>query len=144
MEPFSRLLSELRARQVRFVLIGVGGANFWALDGAAIFRTKDRDLFLPPEPENLVRAWEACEACGLELTCSGEPLDRPRDDWLAERVVGLRALIWRPPRQGLLPSSLTIEGCRGPSPSPSASVAGLGSGREWREGRSVGLDGASI
>ena len=30
MQPFESLLSALHAREVRFVLIGVEGANFWA------------------------------------------------------------------------------------------------------------------
>jgi hypothetical protein len=46
---------------------------------------------LPPDPANLIRAWEAADACGLELTTSGEPLDRPRDAFLAQRVVARRA-----------------------------------------------------
>jgi len=44
------------------------------------------------DPDNLLLAWDVCEAAGLELTISGEPLDRPRDRWLAERVVENRAL----------------------------------------------------
>ena len=77
---------------MRFVLIGVGGANYYAHAGSAVFTTKDRDLFLPLEPGSLVACWQACEATGLELWSEREPLDRPRDRWLAERVVERRAL----------------------------------------------------
>ena len=77
---------------MRFVLIGVGGANYYAHAGSAVFTTKDRDLLLPLEPDNLVACWQACEATGLELWSEREPLDRPRDRWLAERVVERRAL----------------------------------------------------
>lgn len=90
--PFHELVRELDTRSVRYVLIGVGGANYYAHTAGLSFNTRDRDLFLPPDPENLLRAWTACEAAGLELTVSKEPLDRPRDLWLAERIVGLRAL----------------------------------------------------
>ena len=77
---------------VRFVLIGVAGANYYAPSGSASFATKDRDLFLPSDPDNLVRCWNACEAVGLDLWSGSEPLDWPRDRWLAERVAARRAL----------------------------------------------------
>ena len=57
-----------------------------------LFVTQDYDLFFPPDPDNLVRAWTACEDVGLELWSNDEPLDRPRDRWLAERVIARRAL----------------------------------------------------
>jgi hypothetical protein len=43
-----RLLPVIRAltgREVRFVVIGVGEANYWARGGSTVFTTKDRDLF---------------------------------------------------------------------------------------------------
>lgn len=73
-------------------MIGVGGANHYAPNPATYFKTQDRDLFLPLDPDNLLRAWQACEALRLDLTCSGGPQDSPRDLWLAERVVQNRAL----------------------------------------------------
>ncbi len=90
--PLAPLAAELATRAVRYVLIGVSAANMYGPHGQAVFITKDFDLFLPPEPENLVRSWEACERAGLELWIADEPLDRPRDRWLAERLVERRAL----------------------------------------------------
>jgi hypothetical protein len=78
---------------VRFVVIGVGGANLWARSGHTIFTTRDYDLFLPPDPENALRAWEAAESNGLLLFCGEEPLDRPRDLILANGIVERRALV---------------------------------------------------
>lgn len=92
MDPLGPLTKALQARAVRFVVIGVGGANYYALDGSSVFLTEDRDLFLPPDPENLVQCWAGCEAAGLELWSGDEPLDKPRDRWLADRVVEKRAL----------------------------------------------------
>ncbi len=74
------------------MLIGVGGANLYAPGGSAVFTTKDWDLFVPGDPENLVRCWAACEAASLALWSGDEPLDSPRDRWLAERVIERRAL----------------------------------------------------
>jgi len=90
--PLRALISALDAQRVRYLHIGVGGANYYAPDAGSFFSTRDRDFFLPPDPANLLRAWAACEACGLELTVTGEPLDQPRDLWLAERIVALRGL----------------------------------------------------
>lgn len=57
---------------------------------APLFLTQDFDLFLPPEPDNLVAVWDSGEASGVELWLHDEPLDRPRDHWLAERIVDRR------------------------------------------------------
>lgn len=90
--PFVDLVGELERRAVRYVTIGVWGANYYALSGSTVFRTEDRDLFLPPDPANLLRAWEACETTGFDLRVGREPLDYPRDLWLAKRMVLHRAL----------------------------------------------------
>lgn len=92
MDPITPLTLALHERSVRYVMIGVAGANLYAPDGQAVFTTKDRDLFLPPDPDNLVRAWAACEAAQLALRSGEEPLDFPRDRWLSERVIERRVL----------------------------------------------------
>jgi len=92
-EPFARLGATLNEAGVRFVTIGVAGANLWARSGHTIFTTRDYDLFFPPDPENALRAWQAADAAGLKLFCGDEPLDRPRDPFLAERIVERRALV---------------------------------------------------
>ena len=93
MEPFARLGAALNEAGVRFVTIGVAGANLWARSGHTIFTTRDYDLFLPPDPEDALRAWQAADAVGLDLFCGDDPLDRPRDHFLAERIVERRSLV---------------------------------------------------
>ena len=85
MDPFSVLARHLATQGVRYLVIGVWGANYYAGSGATVFTTEDRDLFLPLDPDNLVRCWEACSAAGLDLRSGTEPLNSPRDRWLAER-----------------------------------------------------------
>lgn len=92
MNPLVPLAKALQSRSVRFALIGVGGANQYALAGQDSFVTNDNDLFLPLDPDNLVRAWAACEEVGLDLWLGDEPLDKPRDRWLADRIVERRML----------------------------------------------------
>lgn len=91
-DAFTALVRELVRGEVRFVLIGVWAANYYATEVGELFRTYDQDLYLPPDAENLLRAWDTCEAAGLELLAGTEPLDRPRDLLLARRVAELRAL----------------------------------------------------
>ena len=90
--PIARLAHALAARGIRYVLIGVSGANLYAPAGQGAFVTRDYDLLLPLDADNLVGAWGACEAGALDLWLGDEPLDRPRDRWLAERVIERRAL----------------------------------------------------
>jgi hypothetical protein len=91
-DDFAALARVLVAGDVRFVVIGVWGANFFASTAGAVFTTEDRDLFLPPDPGNLVRAWDACEAAGFTLWAGDEPLDVPHDRVIADAVVARRAL----------------------------------------------------
>lgn len=76
---------------VRYAMIGVAGANYYARTSAQVFSTKDRDLFLPPDAPNLLRAWNASRESGYELWSGDEPLGEPLDPWLSERVVSTRA-----------------------------------------------------
>ena len=64
----------------------------WTPDNQPRFVTSDFDFFLPLDAKNLVNAWTACEAMKLDLWLGNEPLDRPRDLWLAERMIERRAL----------------------------------------------------
>lgn len=102
MDAFVHLLRTLREHDVRFVVIGVWGANFYAVDAGTAFTTEDRDLFLPLEPANTLRAWRACEDVGLSLWCGAEPLDIPRDDVVARAVVERRAAVRAADGKGLL------------------------------------------
>lgn len=87
MDSLAKLAQSLQANQVRFVVIGVWGANYYAQSGGTLFTTQDQDLFLPLDPENLLRAWQSCEGIDLSLWAGDEPLDSPRDLVLARAIV---------------------------------------------------------
>jgi hypothetical protein len=95
------LVAALNQAGVRCVVIGVAGANYWARSGHTVFTTRDFDLFLPADPANALKAWQSAEACRLDLFCGDEPLDRPRDLFLAERIVERRALVRATDGRGL-------------------------------------------
>ena len=92
MDPFTALAGALSAAGVRYLVIDVWGANYYAPSGHAMFMTLGRDLFLPADPDNLLEAWRVCETKGFRLFVGSEPLDTPRDGALARTVVGRRAL----------------------------------------------------
>jgi len=99
-EPFVSLVAALNHKRVRFLVIGVWGVNYYG-SGSTHFHTEDRDLFLPPDPANELKAWQACRGEGFELWCGDEPLGEPMDLVLAEQVVSRRALV-RADGHGLL------------------------------------------
>jgi hypothetical protein len=90
-DPFLRLVVKLAHLDVRYVVIGVWAANYYAQHGGQVFTTDDRDLFVPPNPANLLNAWKASRESGYELWAGDEPLGEPLDPWLAERVVSTRS-----------------------------------------------------
>ena len=92
MDRFTSLAGALSARRVRYLVIGVWGANYYAPSGSAMFTTLDRDLFLPADPGNLLAAWRVCRDNGFDLFARTEPLDEPQDSELARSVVERRAL----------------------------------------------------
>ena len=92
MDPFASLAGALSAAGVRYLVIGVWGANYYASSGTAMFTTLDRDFFVPADPGNLLEAWRVCEAKGFGLFAGSEPLDFPRDAALARAVVERRSL----------------------------------------------------
>ena len=111
MDRYTEVLGALSSAAVRYLVIGVGGVNYYTLEGHTLFNTEDRDLFLPPDPDNLLRCWQVCEAQGLDLTSRDEPLERPLDRWLAERVAEQRATIRAAgPQDVRLDLTLTMSG----------------------------------
>lgn len=125
------LLTNLTEAQVRFVMIGVGGANYYAMHGGLTFTTRDRDLFLPSDPQNERRAWEVCEQSRLQLWSGDEPLGQPLDDYLARKVVEQRALVTATGEAGLV-VDLTLV------------MAGFEFDTVWAEHRTFVVDGVEI
>ena len=125
------LIRALGARSVRFVAIGVWAVNQYAQDIREAFSTKDKDLFLPLDPENLVRAWAACESVGLDLWAGEEPLDQPHDLVIARAVVELRALTRAVDGKNLF-VDLTLV------------MAGFDFDTAWDQRRIFQLDGATL
>lgn len=89
-------MAALRGRGVEFVLVGVGGINFYARTPAEAFATLDLDVFLAPGVENLRRALGVLSELGYSFEAVREPF-RDIDDALVlgrilERGASLRAI----------------------------------------------------
>jgi len=91
MNAFADACRALVRDGVRFVVIGVWGANYYARTAGATLVTLDLDAFLPLDANNLVLAWKACESVGCTLWAGDEPLGPPTLE-LAGAVVAHRAL----------------------------------------------------
>lgn len=130
-EPLAPLARALLDRKTRFLLIGVSGANLYAPPLLPRFVTEDWDLFLPTDAGNLILAWAACEQAGAELWLGEEPLDQPRDSWLAERICAQHALTRVTGPEGLK-VDLTLV------------MKGFDFDEVWRERRVFLLDGIEI
>lgn len=87
MDQYHRTLGSLSQAGVRFVLIGVAGANYYAVPRIDLFATQDRDIFLPQDASNLLKAWLLLTETGWRLWSGGEPLGDPLDLELAESVI---------------------------------------------------------
>jgi hypothetical protein len=126
--PLARALND---QHVRYVVIGVAGANYWAHTAGVVFTTQDRDIFLPPDGDNLVAAWSACETAGCDLWLLDEPLDRPRDRWLADRIIE-RRMLTRAMTAAKLQIDLTLV------------MKGFDFDQVWRDRRVFVVDGVEI
>jgi predicted nucleotidyltransferase len=89
-EPASglaRALSALARAGVDFVVVGVGGINFYARTPAQSFATLDLDALLRPAVENLRLALSVLDELGFEFEAGGEPFVDPTDPSVLARVI---------------------------------------------------------
>jgi predicted nucleotidyltransferase len=84
---YSRALAALARGGVRFVLVGVGGINFYAKSGSQAFMTLDVDALLAPTVENVSRAFDVLAELGFGFEAGGEPFVDLRDDLVIRRIL---------------------------------------------------------
>jgi len=73
-------LAALADAGVDFVLVGVGGINFYARDPAQAFATLDVDVLLAPRVANLRLALKTLALLGFQFESGGEPFIDIGDD----------------------------------------------------------------
>ena len=70
---FARALAALREAGVEFVVVGVGGINFYARTPGEVVATIDLDTLLRPAVENLAAALQVLSGIGYSFEAAGEP-----------------------------------------------------------------------
>jgi hypothetical protein len=85
--PLLDALVTLARAGVDFIVVGVGGINFYARDGSDVVVTADVDVFLSPRVEALRSALAALRGAGFEFWAGGEPLLDYEDTDILENVV---------------------------------------------------------
>ncbi len=84
---FARALAALGEAGVDFVVVGVGGINFYARTPSDALATLDVDALLAPSAENLFRALSVLSALGYEFEAGGEPFIDLDDRHVLRRVL---------------------------------------------------------
>jgi hypothetical protein len=84
---FSRALAALGEAGIDFVIVGVGGINFYARTPADAYATLDVDTFLSPAVDNLRGALSVLSGLGYEFQAGGEPFVDLDDNLVLRRIV---------------------------------------------------------
>ncbi len=113
-EPVSAFevgLAALATLGVDFVLVGVGGINFYARDPSQAFATLDVDVLLSPQVANLRGALRALAEVGFQFESGGEPfVDIDDDSTLATVIDRGATLCARHPTAAQIDLMLAITG----------------------------------
>jgi len=84
---FARALAALSESDVDFVIVGVGGINFYARTPSEAFSTLDLDALLAPSATNLGRALRVLTELGYAFEAGGEPFIDVEDEVILARVI---------------------------------------------------------
>jgi len=104
-------LAALATAGVDFVLVGVGGINFYARDPAHSFATLDVDVLLAPRVANLQLALRTLSERGFRFESGGEPfLDIDDDSALAIIIERAATLCAQHPSSAQLDLMVAITG----------------------------------
>lgn len=87
-DPFVRALATLAEARVDFIIVGVGGINFFAKDPSEAVATRDLDILVRPAPEVLGTALSAFDRAGFYFEAGGEPFVDIADPDALAGVVG--------------------------------------------------------
>ena len=84
---FISALTLLADAEIRFVLVGITGINFYARDPAHAFATLDVDVLLEGSVDNRARALDSLGAAEFHFEAGGEPSLDSRDEQVLSNVI---------------------------------------------------------
>lgn len=89
LDPYEEVIQRFNQKGVRYVVVGMSGINYYALDARETFGTLDFDFFIEPTLSNVKKAVKILQDLGFTVS-SGEGLLRPEK--LEELVFARRTL----------------------------------------------------
>ena len=69
-DPYLAVIKRFNQRNVRYVVVGMSGINFYAASPATSFGTMDYDCLLAPAVENVRRAVDVLQRLGFTVSTS--------------------------------------------------------------------------
>jgi hypothetical protein len=90
-----------REAGAEFVVVGVGGIDFYARTPAEAFATLDVDAFVAPAVDNLRRALRALSGLGDSFEAGGEPFVDLADSLVLGRIIEIE-IAWIGAAKGLV------------------------------------------
>jgi hypothetical protein len=91
MRPQHEILRALGLARVRHVLVGIAGANCWALDGSLVASHNAHEIAVEPAAESLTAAWLTLRSLDFTLREGTTRIPDPiPDGFAAEVATGLR------------------------------------------------------
>jgi hypothetical protein len=105
-------LKALALAGIEFVVVGVGGINFYARDAGSAVATQDTDILLRPTSSNLGAALRTLHRSGFELATRGEPFVDFDDQGILGNVIRAGAVIQATDGRGQLDLMLSGAGLR--------------------------------
>ena len=84
---FARALAALSEAGIDFIVVGVGGINFYARTPSEAFSTLDIETLLAPTASNLARALHVLSRLGYSYEAGGEPFIDAEDPLVLARVI---------------------------------------------------------
>lgn len=103
-------LKALARAGVEFVVVGVGGINFYARDAASSVATQDTDILIRPTAENLGSALRTLRGYGFAFSTRGEPFLDVDDARILANVVRAGAVVQAGDERGQLDLMLSGAG----------------------------------
>jgi len=86
MRPQYEFIDALHRAEVRHLLVGAAGANYWAFDGSQVFSLPVHEFLVEPDPIALRAAWDALQQLGYTLREGTERIADPHAPGFAESV----------------------------------------------------------
>lgn len=109
--PFIQALVALSTARIKYVVVGVGGINFYARDPQTAFMTQDLDVWIRPRVSSLREALKTLSMAEFRFEAGGEPFVNLADDMILENVIRMTSnLVARGPLDTRMDLMLAMAG----------------------------------